>query len=84
MDRYFPPGPANHTPGPRSFAPVKEENWGELKKHFRPQFIGLVVITPPWHEVPAVPGQVVVKIDPDGLRDGTHPSTVLSCGCCKR
>jgi ribosomal protein L11 methyltransferase len=81
LDRYFPPGPGEPHPRTQVFLRrVKEENWGEnWKKHFRPQFIGSVVITPPWHEVPAVPGQVVVKIDPGmAFGTGTHPSTVLS------
>ncbi|NLY88006.1 MAG: 50S ribosomal protein L11 methyltransferase [Firmicutes bacterium] len=81
LDRYFPPGPDEPHPRARVLLRrVKEENWGEnWKKYFQPQFIGAVIITPPWREVTAAPGQVVVKIDP-GMAFGTgqHPSTTLS------
>ena len=81
LDQFFPPGPDE--PHPRTqvlLRRVKEENWGEnWKQYFRPRVIGSVVVTPPWHEVAAAPGQVVVKIDPGmAFGTGTHPSTVLS------
>jgi len=81
LDRFFPPGPDEPHPRARVLLRrIKEEKWGEnWKKHFQPQFIGAVIITPPWHEITAAPGQVVVKIEPGmAFGTGTHPSTVLS------
>lgn len=56
---------------------VEEGEWMETwKSHFSVMHIGRIVVCPAWMEHQALPGEVVIKIDP-GMAFGTgyHPTT---------
>ena len=59
---------------------VKEEDWAHAwKRHYKPLRIGRrVLLTPAWEEPEALPGDVVVRLEP-GMAFGTglHPTTRL-------
>ncbi len=59
---------------------VKEEDWAHAwKEHYKPLRIGRrVLLTPAWEEPEALPGDVVVRLEP-GMAFGTglHPTTRL-------
>ena len=59
---------------------VAEEDWANAwRAHFHPVRIGRrLVVAPTWEEFPALPGEVVVRLDPGmAFGTGTHASTVL-------
>ena len=59
---------------------VREEDWAHAwKRHYKPLRIGRrVLLTPAWEEPEALPGDVVVRLEP-GMAFGTglHPTTRL-------
>ncbi|MBX3069595.1 MAG: 50S ribosomal protein L11 methyltransferase [Thermomicrobiales bacterium] len=58
----------------------RETDWEEAwKKHFSPvRASDRFVIRPPWHEVEATPGDLVITLDPGmAFGTGTHPTTRL-------
>ncbi len=66
--------------GQLSVQPREEEDWANAwKEHFHVHRVGRsIVIRPPWRPYEAMPGDVVVTLDP-GMTFGTglHPSTQL-------
>ena len=66
---------------------VKEEDWAHAwKRHFKPLRIGQrVLLTPAWEEPEALPGDVVVRLEP-GMAFGTglHPTTRLCLAALER
>jgi ribosomal protein L11 methyltransferase len=59
---------------------VDEEDWAESwKAFFWPQKITeRIVVKPTWREYAAVPGQLIIEIDPGmAFGTGTHPTTAL-------
>jgi ribosomal protein L11 methyltransferase len=58
---------------------VQEEDWAEAwKSYFKPEHIGRIVIKPSWEEYTAVPGELVIELDPGmAFGTGTHPTTRL-------
>ena len=58
---------------------VEEEDWTtSWKQYFKPIYMDNLVVKPPWEEVEAQPGQVVVDIEP-GMMFGTgsHATTSM-------
>lgn len=58
---------------------VQDEEWATAwKKHFKPFRVGRIVIKPTWEDYAALPGDIIVEIDP-GMAFGTgyHPTTQL-------
>ena len=58
---------------------MEEENWADSwKKYFKPIKLGRVTIVPAWEEYTAIPGEVIIKIDPGmAFGTGTHETTRL-------
>lgn len=58
---------------------VQEEDWAEAwKSYFKPEHIGKIVIKPSWEDYTAVPGELVIELDPGmAFGTGTHPTTRL-------
>jgi ribosomal protein L11 methyltransferase len=60
---------------------VEEEDWGTIwKERYKPVRIGSrLIVRPSWETVPAVPGEIVIAIDP-GMAFGTglHATTQLA------
>jgi len=62
---------------------LDEEDWAEAwKSFFRPRKIGkTIVVKPTWCEYNAVPGDIVLELDPGmAFGTGTHPTTALCLG----
>lgn len=62
-----------------SIAWVEDQEWATAwKKHFKPVRVGRIIVKPTWEEVEALPGDIIVEIDP-GMAFGTgyHPTTQL-------
>jgi ribosomal protein L11 methyltransferase len=60
--------------------PRAEDDWANAwKAHFVPVRVGdRTVIRPPWHDYTALPGEIVVTLDPGmAFGTGTHPSTQI-------
>jgi ribosomal protein L11 methyltransferase len=59
---------------------VMEEDWARAwRDYYKPVPVGRrLVIKPAWEEYPALPGQVVIEMDPGmAFGSGTHPTTQL-------
>ncbi len=64
-------------PGLITVTSITDEDWVEnYKKHFKPIRIGRFLIKPSWETIEALPGELVIQLDP-GLAFGTgsHPTT---------
>ena len=57
---------------------MADEDWSECwKEYFRPEKLGeLIVVKPTWRDYQAIPGEIVIEIDPGmAFGTGTHPTT---------
>lgn len=61
------------------FREVEGRDWlAEWKKGWRPSEVGRFVVAPPWSEVPAGDGRVVIRVEPGmAFGTGTHETTRL-------
>jgi ribosomal protein L11 methyltransferase len=69
--------PAGAITGLLRWYEIREEDWAESwKQYYEIQHVGRVVVRPAWLEYKALPGEVVVALDP-GMAFGTgqHPTT---------
>ena len=63
--------------GDIEYGTIREEDWAETwKEHYDIEKVGRVVIRPAWKDYTALPGEIVVSLDP-GMAFGTgqHPTT---------
>ncbi len=67
----------NAEPADIKVSSISDKNWVEnYRKYFKPIRIGRFLIKPSWEEIQALPGEIVIQLDP-GLAFGTgsHPTT---------
>lgn len=60
---------------------VPDADWTQCwREHFRPLRVGArLVVSPTWIDYPALPGDVVVRLDPAGaFGSGEHPTTAMA------
>lgn len=60
---------------------VSDTDWTSCwREHFRPLRVGeRLVVSPTWVDYPALPGDVVVRLDPAGaFGSGEHPTTAMA------